>query len=287
MNAPPQGGWRRMPRRILRVLTFLLVAYALWLVVLVAFESKMLFPRALAGPRLEEAEIPAEVERVWLNGDDGVEVEGWFVPAQGAPGEATPAVLFFHGNAELIDHNLSLAREYRHRGVSTLLAEYRGYGRSGGRPSQKPLVADAVRFHDWLAAKPGMRGRIIIHGRSVGTGVAAQLAGLRPAAALILESPFSSVASFAAGFGAPPFVVRNSFRSDRILPALICPILILHSREDDVIPFAHAEKLKRLAPSATLAEFTGGHNAGLAQQPRYWQAIDALLATIRRRPADK
>jgi fermentation-respiration switch protein FrsA (DUF1100 family) len=263
-------------RLLRRVLVFSLVTYAVWIAACSALESRLVFPRDMTGPVTSEALIPKQVERVWLTGADGVEVEGWYLPARSS--SQGSAVIFFHGNAELIDHNLAMLEDYQSRGISALVMEYRGYGRTGGSPSQRAIVPDAVLFHDWLAKQPGVDpSRIIIHGRSLGTGVAAQLAAQRPPAALILESPFTSIASFASRMFVPQFLVRNSFHTDRALPKLSCPILILHSRQDEIVPFSHAEKLKQLVPTATLVELDGTHNAGLSSQDAYWEAIDRLL----------
>jgi fermentation-respiration switch protein FrsA (DUF1100 family) len=271
---------KRWPRLVGRFAALLGLTYIVWLGALFTLESKLVYPRELAGPPLQDDLIPGEVERVWLD-RDGVRIEAWFLPS-GSPRPA-PAVIFFHGNAELIDHNLELAEEYRDRGVSALLVEYRGYGRSGGSPSQKAIVGDAVAAYDWLREKPGVDPeRIMLHGRSLGSGVAAQLAKERPLAALILESPFVSIASFASAYGAPSFLVRNPYRTDQVLPTLTCPILLLHGRQDEIIPFAHAERLKELAPAAKLVELTGGHNDALSNQPAYWEAIETVLRDIRR-----
>jgi fermentation-respiration switch protein FrsA (DUF1100 family) len=255
------------------------ITYGVWLGALLALETKMVYPREMTGPVTRDALIPREVERVWIDGWDGVRVEGWFLPS--GLDRPAPAVMFFHGNAELIDHNLELAEAYRERGVATLLVEYRGYGRSGGSPLQKDIVADSAKFYDWLATKPGVDpGRIMLHGRSLGSGVAAQVAAARPGAALILESPFVSVASFARQYGAPPFLVRNPYRTDKVLPTLTCPILILHSRQDEIVPFSHGEKLQTLAPGSRLVELSGDHNAALSEQEAYWREIDAVLRKV-------
>jgi pimeloyl-ACP methyl ester carboxylesterase len=269
--------WFRLTRR---VLVLVVVTYVVWLGALLALESGLVYPRQMTGPAMQESLIPGEVERVWLE-RDGARVEAWFLPSQSV--RPMPAVIFFHGNAELIDHNLGLAEAYRDRGFSTLLVEYRGYGRSGGSPSQKAIVGDAVAAFDWLKGKAGVDpARIIVHGRSLGSGVAAQLAKERPPAALILESPMKSVASFASAYGAPAFLVRNPYRTDKVLPGLTCPILLVHSREDEIIPFAHAEELKRLAPAARLVELTGGHNDSLTNQGAYWEAIDGVVREVSR-----
>lgn len=252
----------------------------MWLAALTFFQDKMIFPRDLAGRPLRDALIPPAAQRVWINSDDGARVEAWYFPVAGAT-RLAPAVIFFHGNAELIDFNLSLVKRYHDRGVSVLLPEFRGYGRSSGRPSQKSLVADAITFRDWLMKQPGVDvSRLIFHGRSIGTGVAAQLAALHQPAALILESPFTNIPALAVRFGVPAFLVHHPFHTDRVLPTLNCKVLILHSHSDEIVPFDHAIKLHTLAPGSIFVEMDGSHNSGLSEQDDYWNAVDGLLVGV-------
>jgi len=249
----------------------------------------MLFLPQVAGIGLTEDAIAAEprIVRRWLAQDDGVKTEAWLVRA--LPTGRTPRglVVFTHGNAELIDHALHEAEAWTQRGYDVLLPEYRGYGRTPGTPGETRIVADILAHLDAELAANRARP-IVLHGRSLGTGVAAQVAariverdGSTEApttiAALILESPFASIASFAAGYGAPTFIVRNPFRTDQVLPDLACPILILHAREDEVVPIAHARTLGMLQPRAVVVELDGSHNSGLSADDAYWRAIDRLI----------
>jgi fermentation-respiration switch protein FrsA (DUF1100 family) len=286
----PQGDTgkpKRSPllRFLRRLPLYLLITYMVWLFGSCSLQEQLIYPRSMAGPPLAEAAVPRDVERVWITANDGSRVEAWFIPAQGgAPNtHKARAVIFFHGNAELIDHNLSLVERYHARGFSVLMPEYRGYGRSGGSPNQANIVSDASAFYDWLVKRPDVdTSFIIIHGRSLGTGVAAQLAALHEPAALILESPFTSVASFAWHYGVPPIFLRSPFRTDEVIPKLSCLVLILAGRSDEIVPIEHGRKLQKLAKNATMVELDGSHNSGLSEQKPYWDAIDALLAKASR-----
>jgi pimeloyl-ACP methyl ester carboxylesterase len=120
---------------------------------------------------------------------------------------------------------------------------------------------------------------LIFHGRSLGTGIAVQVASRHRdrTRALVLESPFRSVASFAWRYGVPEFIVRDPYRTDELLPSFRCPTLILHAPLDEVVPYAHGEALASLQPLAMLVPLEGSHNSGLSSTSAYWRAIDDLL----------
>lgn len=264
----------------MRILRILAVGYLLWCLVLSFLERRLVYLPDLAGPPTPDARIDADprIERLWLAHPDGTRTESWLMRA---PAPARGLACFLHGNGELIDGTLHEARMWNARGFDALLVEYRGYGRSGGTPSQRAIVPDTLRMAELALARTG-HASFILHGRSLGTGVAAQVAALAPArtAALVLESPFTSIASFAWRYGIPPFLVSNSYRTDAVLPALDAPVLILNARDDEIIPFDHGVRLAKLARDARHVALEGTHNSGLSLDPAYWNAIDTLLEEI-------
>lgn len=208
-------------------------------------------------------------------------VEAWFVPALGVDSDhPSPAVIFFHGNAELIDYQDHIVRRYHAMGISVLLPEYRGYGLSGGTPSQEGIRSDCVKFYDWLIQRPGVdASRIVFHGSSLGGGVACDLATQREPAALILQSTFASVASMAHGYGVPSFLAKHPFRNDLYVAGSDVPKLIFHGCRDEIIPIAHGRKLRDLAPNALYIEYDCGHNdwPGRSNTEAAWGAIRSFL----------
>lgn len=285
---PPRGG----RGALLRGLRVLALAYAAWCVLLFALQRSMIYLPDLAGRGMSEAQLAAVdgLERRWLAQSDGVKTETFLLRATSAPPRGLAVLL--HGNGELIDHGLEDARRWNALGFHALLPEYRGYGRTPGSPSEERLVADALTAIEDARGAVG-DGTLVLHGRSLGTGVAAQVAKrLADAAAkdpsaptaslLVFESPFTSVASFAWRYGVPPFVVRDPYRTDRVLPALETPVLILHARADTVVPISHGRALASLATDSTLVELDGDHNSGISLTEGYWKAVrgavDALSA---------
>jgi fermentation-respiration switch protein FrsA (DUF1100 family) len=253
-----------------------------WLVTLYFLQTGMLFPSGYAGQPTAGPPPGAIVHTLDV---DGGAVEAWLLPAlPGSAAEAgserAPLVVIFHGNAELIDGQVWFANKFRALGCAVLLPEYRGYGRSAGSPGQDAIVEDASRFHDWAVAQPGIDpARVVIFGRSVGGGVAAQLAARRACAAVILESTFTSVASMAWRYGAPPFLLRHPFRSDRVLPSLGRPALIFHGDRDSIIPVSQGRALHAMTPGSVYIEFPTDHNDFPARrfEREYWSAVERFM----------
>ncbi len=275
------GSTRSLRRLALRVAGYVLLGYVAWCAALFFWQDRMVFPADVAGEPLPGDPRPP-METLSLPIPGGGDVVAWFAPAPGAAyGAPAPLVIYCHGNAELIDFQDFVLAGYRRLGVSVLLPEYRGYGRSAGRPSQAAIVEDVVRFRDLLIGRPGVdASRIILHGHSLGGGVAAQVAVVRRPAALILQSTFTSLASFSGRYLAPSFLARHPFRTDRVLPGLDLPLLIMHGARDDIVPVTHGRRLRALAPAAMYMEFDCGHldMPGDGHHEAYWRLIRRFLS---------
>jgi hypothetical protein len=195
-------------------------------------------------------------------------------------------VVFFHGNGELIDYWPDDLFRFRKWGMALLLPEYRGYGRSGGSPGQAEIQADMLRFHDWLVQQPGVDpNRIVYFGRSLGGGVACQLARERPPAALILLSTFTSVKRMAAGYLVPSFLIKHTFDNEQVVRSWSRPLLIIHGKKDQLVPIEHGRRLRKIAPAAIYREIDCGHN-DLPMDDAFWKEIQDFLrvASILREP---
>lgn len=245
----------------------LLAAY--WALLFFAQRS-ILFP----APRLAGAPPrPPYAEQIWLNASFG-RVEAWFLPPIRSSAGASPLLLFTHGNAELIDYWPGEFDEPRRWGAGVLLVEYPGYGRSDGTPSQASITEGMLAAYDWARQHASIdSSRIIPYGRSLGGGAASQLSLARPVPAMILESSFSSTSAFAAGFGAPAFLIRDKFDSVSAVRSFKGPILILHGDRDDIVPPHHARTLASASSNATLKFMPCGHN----DCPRPWPDVRGFL----------
>lgn len=221
------------------------------------------------------ADPPPPARRVEQQASDGLRLLAWYQPGAGrTAARPGPAVIFFHGNCDTIADRWYVAQQYTAAGLSGLLFEYRGYGAMEGQPSQLALTRDAIQWIDWLAAQPEVDPqRIVLHGISLGGGIAVQAAAERPPAAMILESTFTSITALCQRLGLPSVLCRHPFRSDRIVPRLDLPILVVHGSNDWLIPASHGRRLSALARNATYIETDAGH----ADYQTHWDAVWAHL----------
>jgi fermentation-respiration switch protein FrsA (DUF1100 family) len=212
-------------------------------------------------PTRTPRELGLEQQDVLVKTVDGVRLSAWFLPAQ------TPriAVLFCHGNAGSIEDRIGKAEALLSYGASVLLFDYRGYGASEGEPNEAGTYRDAEAAFDALA-KLVPTLPIVVWGESLGGGVAVELARRRGVAGLVLESTFTSLIDV--GREAYPWLpvrwlARMRYDNRTKLPLLDVPVLIAHSRADEIVPFEQAEELQRIARDPQpLVEFAGGHNGG-------------------------
>ena len=227
-------------------------------------------------------------ERIWL-GAPAVKAEGWYLPAiRDSATARSPALIFTHGNAELIDNWPLLLEPLRRMGVSLLLVEYPGYGRSEGVPNETTIVRTVVDAYDWLAARDDVDGdRIVAMGRSLGGGPAAALTGLRPVAALVLESSFSSVAALAWQlYRLPGFLAKDRYDNRAAVAAYDGPVLIIHGINDNIIPYSHGQLLSEAAEHGRLVSYRCGHNDCPPNWDDYWAEMRVFLREAEVLPID-
>ncbi|MDH3589069.1 MAG: alpha/beta fold hydrolase [Gammaproteobacteria bacterium] len=215
---------------------------------------------------------------VRFDASDGVSLHGWFVP-----GGNGPVILFFHGNAGNISHRLDSIRLFNRLGADVFIIDYRGYGRSDGTADEDGTYRDARAAWDYLTTERGIdRSRIVVFGRSLGGAVAAWLATDVSPRALILESTFSSVRDMArAAFPfLPTSLARIRYDTESRMASIACPILLMHSRDDEIIPYQMGEKLYAAAAgNAILKTLQGGHNdAHLRTGDHYVETLRNFLS---------
>jgi hypothetical protein len=251
------------------------VAVGVPLLVYLAQDALIFLRQPLAESRRAEIARRADVAEVWLSTADGARVHAWHLRA------GPTLMLYFGGNAEEVSWMLDAARAQT-PGVSWLLLDYRGYGRSEGSPSQKALVADALALYDLAAKLPGVDAkRIHAFGRSLGSGVAVALAAERPLAGLVLVTPFDSLTAVAQRYYwylPVRWMLKHPFDSIALAPRLDAPLLCLIAERDAVIPPEHAERLFAAwrGPKRKVLLAGAGHNTA-DDAPQFWPAIREFM----------
>jgi len=246
------------------VTTVLLAALGLYLALgatLYLLQRSFLFPRTAerADPAL--AGIPG-LEEITLATEDGERLVAWHVP----PAEGRPVLLYLHGNAGNLatPERRERLRQLSLQGLGLIAVSYRGYGGSTGHPSEAGLIADARAGHAEATRRYGPE-RLVLYGESLGTGVATRLALERPAAALVLESPYRSIPAVVSRlffFLPVERLMWDTFRTEDVIAGVTMPILILHGDRDRVIPLSHGLALEETAraPRRMIVYRGGGHD---------------------------
>jgi len=218
---------------------------------LTSLVRSMIFPAAQAPfpePREGEGWSVARYETA-----DCVRLAGASVPA---PAADAAVLLYFHGNAEAAAHNLPLADELRARGFGVFLAEYRGYGGLGGAPSEEGLYADGEAALVALGRLGVEPSRVVLVGRSLGSGIAVELATRHDVAVVVLVSAYTSIVDMGRIVAGPlaPLVVRDRFDSLGKIARVTAPLVLLHGSRDDVVPVAMGRRLAAARPDARYVE---------------------------------
>ena len=247
-------------------------------------ERMLFFPQPLSGDPLK-ANTGAAIEEVSLITADQVRLHGWLVkaaPAQTATQTQAPLLIYFGGNAEEVSWLASSAGLYA--GWSLLMFNYRGYGRSEGRPGEAELFADALQIYDYAVSR-AEGSRVAVMGRSLGSGVAVYLAAQRAVAGVILVSPYDSVGSVAQGiypFLPISLMLKHRFDSLARAPGIKVPLLCLVASADRVIPREHSERLYAAwGGPGQWREIRPADHDSLAGEPDYWESIAAFLHDLR------
>jgi fermentation-respiration switch protein FrsA (DUF1100 family) len=263
---------------LVRIVLGVVVMYSAYCFLLFLFQRQLLFPRFQIETPSGIPQHSPDMEKMWLNTRYG-RVEAWFLPP--VPKELTepaPAVIFAHGNAELIDFWPQELSSFPSHGMGLLMVEYPGYGRSEGTPSQESITEAFLAAYDILVAREDVDpSRIVLFGRSLGGGAACALADQRPVAALILTSTFTSVKSFASKFFVPGFLVKDPFDNLTRITSYSGPVLIVHGRHDSLIPYKHGVALYRAAQDAEMVTYDCNHNDCPPSWETFWQDVARFL----------
>lgn len=232
-------------------------------------------------PTITPADYGLPYDDLFLTTSDGVRIHAWWIPA----GDQRGAVLVAHGNAGNIGYRLPIAWAFHNMGLGVLLFDYRGYGRSEGSPSEEGTYRDAEAAWDWLRNHHFPPERIIGYGESIGGAVIIELAHRRKLAAIITEGTLTSVPDLGAEiyWWLPVRLLsRYRYNARHRIASLHIPVLIIHSPDDEIVPFRHAERLFAAANQPKhFLRTTGGHNdGGFLTRREYIDAVREFIDTV-------
>ena len=222
-----------------------------------------------------------DFEDVYVKTEDGIRINGWFIPQS----NAKYTLLFFHGNGGNIGTRLKKLLMLRNATINIFIVDYRGFGKSEGKSSEKGLYLDAKAAYNYLVDSRGIQPeQIILYGESLGAAVAIDLACNAKVKAIILEGAFSrgrDIAGKICPILPKPFF-SNSYDSLKKIKKVQVAKLFIHSRNDEIVPFALANKLYNTSPEPKeLVEINGGHNtAFLDSQEKYISSIGLFIEKL-------
>jgi uncharacterized protein len=253
--------------------------YVLLLVVVYFYQ-----PRLIYFPDVPGRELTAAPDSLGLAFEDvripsgGETLHAWYVPA----GAGAPVVLFCHGNAGNIAHRLEWLEILHGMGLAVLLFDYRGYGQSSGSPDEHGMYEDARAAWSYLASRQSPGPPVVIFGESLGGAVAANLASTVQPAALVISSTFTSAPDLASRFYwylPVRLLARFKYPTADFVEAVRAPILVMHSRDDEIVPFGHGEAIfARAREPKQFLELLGDHNSGfLVSGPRLADGLRGFL----------
>ena len=223
--------------------------------------------------------IGLRYENVSFETLDGVQLSGWFIPSD----SAREVILFCHGNAGNISHRLESIQIFHRLGLNVFIFDYQGYGQSRGKPTEQGTYKDAEAAWNYLVVERQMEpSQVIIFGRSLGGAVAAWLAQSHRPAVLILESTFTSLPDIAAKlypFLPVRLLLRFEYNTSKYLTRVDCPVLIIHSRDDEIMPVSHGRQLFETASEPKrFLEISGTHNEGFITSGEiYYEGLNTFI----------
>jgi uncharacterized protein len=278
--------WRLWPTAW-RVARAVLTAYLVVLVAAMLLEKSLIyFP--VPYPQGYWNHEGLDVEDAWFQATDGTRLHGWYLPRQGREegGLACRAsLLFCHGNGGNITHRCdALWKLTRMAGVSVLIFDYRGYGRSEGTPSESGVVADARAARAWLAARDKIaESAVVLFGESLGGAVAVDLAAGDGARALVLEGAFSSlpdVAAYHYPFLPVRWAMRSRFDSLGKIGRYHGPLLVAHGDADTIVPIALGRRLFEAANQPKQFVLMPGHDHNDLLPVEFYAAVDRFIERL-------
>ncbi len=243
------------------VITTIIIIIIIIILVVFNVQDSIVFTRQ--GTIVDTSHYNIPIKEITYSSHDGIQLHGLYIKHENHDKHNNPIVLFFHGNASTVSEWVRFTKRYYEWGYSIFMMEYRGYGKCENTPKENLIYEDAMTTYKYVVNHlKYSKNKIILNGVSLGGAICINLASKVDAAAVVIDSSFTSMTDMADIF--IPYVGRYlcklSFNSVDLIKTVRSPILIIHSRDDGLIPFKMGESLLKNAKMGTLIETSGGHN---------------------------
>jgi uncharacterized protein len=265
--------------KILKSIAWIVViVYGIIIILLYSLQSKLIFYPGFLD-RDFKFKLGPDDQEITLKTSDGQEINALFF-ANNSP----DVILYFHGNAGDLSGWQFVAEDFTALGYNFLIIDYRGYGKSTGKLSEAGLYADADAAYHYLIQKGFAPQNILVYGRSIGSGIAVNLASKESCKGLILESPFSSLSKLANEkfpFFFPSLFLKYRFDNIHKITQVKCPVIFLHGSDDTLIPASHSHRLfEKFGGKKKLIIVDRGSHNDLHAFTQYEDFLKGVLATF-------
>ena len=240
-----------------KIFLIIFIIYFLTLIILYLFQRNLLYD-PLENNYYGDKLI-VNVDKVKIKTKDNIDLLGWYHKKNSKNSKNYKTILFLHGNAGSLENRIHKINHFENMNINFLIIAWRGFSGNKGNPTEEGLYDDARSAVIWLESKGVMKKDIIIYGESLGTGVATEVAQNDDFAALILESPFTSMVDAAKNkYPIFPikFLLKDKYESDKKIKNIKCPVLVMHGKVDKIVPFWMGEKMYDLANKPKYSYFT-------------------------------
>ncbi len=229
--------------------------------------------------------VSPDGEDLFLTASDGVKLHAWFIPGRGIEHRRNTVFLFSHGNGGNLTSRPDYYSAILQTGAALLAYDYRGYGKSEGEPGEAGTYLDVFAAYDWLIERGFAPERIIAWGESLGGGIASKVAAERKLGGLVLQSSFTSMPDIGSEYF--PFLPVHTlgkikYDTHSRLPEIHCPVVVMHSENDDIIPYRHGRKnFERANEPKAFVKLEGGHNDSIvANVAKYVEGAETIVKLI-------
>ena len=260
------------------IVTIFIIIYLLILFLVYIFQNNLLYHPNENNYSNDNLEI--EIKKIQIRTKDNIDLVAWYHKKKN---KNYKTILFLHGNAGSLENRIHKINKFKDININFLLLAWRGFSGNLGNPNEKGLNEDAESAVRWLQSEGIKKNQIIIYGESLGTGVATEISQNEKFAGLILESPFTSMID--AGKNVYPFLpvkllLKDKYESDKKIKNINIPILIMHGKKDNIVPFNMGKKIYELANEPKYAYFTEYDNHMMEYDENLLNALKKFISSL-------